>query len=170
MSSIRENLRRGRSHLIIAGTLAIFGPMIVAIEDRELQEQAGKAPPKHGGIVGAVGGQLGDQPSAPAVPIPSGTTATPQPEATTAIAPKASPSGAGWQVQLGAYARERDAQRHLATVRAAIPELATAEATTENGGPLLRLRLNGYGSRGDAVRDCEALRSAGFACFVPPRP
>ncbi|MCJ2188116.1 hypothetical protein [Novosphingobium beihaiensis] len=45
--SFRENLRRGRSHLIIALIMIVAGVIIVNIEDRTLQEEAGKPVPDH---------------------------------------------------------------------------------------------------------------------------
>jgi len=49
--SIRENLRKGRSHLIIAAILIIAGTIVVRIEDRTLQTEAGKPIPDHGAQV-----------------------------------------------------------------------------------------------------------------------
>lgn len=46
--SFRENLRRGRSHLITAVVLIVAGVVIVNIEDRNLQRAAGKPLPERG--------------------------------------------------------------------------------------------------------------------------
>ena len=48
--SIRENLRRGRSHLIIAAVLIIAGAIVVSIEDQTLHDEAGKPMPVHGAL------------------------------------------------------------------------------------------------------------------------
>ncbi|WP_054946728.1 hypothetical protein [Novosphingobium sp. KN65.2] len=45
--SIRENLRRGRSHIITAVVLIVAGALVVQIEDRNLQREAGKPAPDH---------------------------------------------------------------------------------------------------------------------------
>ncbi|GGN48623.1 hypothetical protein GCM10011349_18480 [Novosphingobium indicum] len=46
--SFRRNLRHARSHLIIVAVLIIAGAVIVQIEDRNLQQEAGKPIPDHG--------------------------------------------------------------------------------------------------------------------------
>jgi hypothetical protein len=43
--SIRTNLRRGRSHIIIALVMAIAGTLVVRIEEQALQREIGKTPP-----------------------------------------------------------------------------------------------------------------------------
>lgn len=43
--SFRENLRRGRSHLIIAAVLIVAGAVVVTIEDRNLKRETGKPIP-----------------------------------------------------------------------------------------------------------------------------
>lgn len=45
--SFRENLRRGRSHLITAIILIVASIVIVRIEDRNLQREIGKPIPRH---------------------------------------------------------------------------------------------------------------------------
>lgn len=45
--SFRENLRRGRSHLIIAAVLIVAGAVVVTIEDRNLKRETGKPIPDH---------------------------------------------------------------------------------------------------------------------------
>ncbi|MCB2047123.1 MAG: hypothetical protein KDE32_02715 [Novosphingobium sp.] len=45
--SVRKNLVRGRSHIIMALALIVAGTVIVQIEDEALQKEVGKAPPDH---------------------------------------------------------------------------------------------------------------------------
>jgi hypothetical protein len=43
--SLRENLRRGRSHLITAAVLLATGLVVVAIEDSTLESEVGSGGP-----------------------------------------------------------------------------------------------------------------------------
>ncbi|GFM30073.1 MULTISPECIES: hypothetical protein [unclassified Novosphingobium] len=49
--SIRENLRRGRSHIITAIVLIVAGALVVHIEDRNLQRESGEPVPDHAAAV-----------------------------------------------------------------------------------------------------------------------
>jgi len=46
--SFRENLRKGRSHLIIAAVLLVAGTIVVSIEDKALQRETGRPIHDHG--------------------------------------------------------------------------------------------------------------------------
>ena len=43
--SLRENLRRGRSHLITAAVLLATGLVVIGIEDSTLESEVGSKPP-----------------------------------------------------------------------------------------------------------------------------
>jgi hypothetical protein len=43
--SFRENLRRGRSHLLTAAVLLATGLVVVSIEDKQLASEVGAPPP-----------------------------------------------------------------------------------------------------------------------------
>lgn len=45
--SWRDNLRKGRSHVITVVVLIVASGIIVRIEDETLQREAGKTPPRH---------------------------------------------------------------------------------------------------------------------------
>jgi D-alanyl-D-alanine carboxypeptidase len=81
------------------------------------------------------------------------------------------PVPAGWQVQIGAFTAEPEAQSNLQAARSKLgTALAKAHAFTEKtvkgSVEYIRARFAGFHSEADAKKACEALRKNDFACIT----
>jgi D-alanyl-D-alanine carboxypeptidase len=83
----------------------------------------------------------------------------------------ARPIPAGWQIQIGAYTGEPEAQTRLQAARARLGgALARAtsftEKTIKGSVEYVRARFAGFSSEAEAKKACEALRRNDFACIT----
>jgi D-alanyl-D-alanine carboxypeptidase len=102
-------------------------------------------------------------------PPPSTTAALPRP-APAARAASATSGRGGFQVQIGAFQSQSEAEQRLATARQAAADLlgAAAPATQQvqqGAKTLFRARFTGFDSPG-ATRTCDGLKKLKIDCFV----
>jgi len=81
------------------------------------------------------------------------------------------PVPAGWQIQIGAFTGEPEAQSNLQAARSKLgAALAKAHAFTEKtvkgSVEYIRARFAGFRNEADAKKACEALRKNDFACIT----
>ncbi len=103
--------------------------------------------------------------------IPAPPTTVPPTESAPAVAVLPPPKSAGVTVQIGAFPSEARVNTNWRELRDALPdELAgramTIEAAVSAGRTVYRGVVGGFASRGDALKFCAALSSAGRPCFV----
>ena len=78
---------------------------------------------------------------------------------------------AGWQIQIGAYTGESEAQSNLQSARSKLGAAwakahAFTEKTVKGSVEYIRARFAGFRSEADAKKACEALRKNDFACIT----
>ncbi len=81
------------------------------------------------------------------------------------------PIPAGWQIQIGAYTGEPEAQSNLQAARSKLGAAwakahAFTEKTVKGSVEYIRARFAGFRSEADAKKACEALRKNDFACIT----
>lgn len=81
------------------------------------------------------------------------------------------PVPAGWQIQIGAYTGESEAQSNLQSARSKLGAAwakahAFTEKTVKGSVEYIRARFAGFRSEADAKKACEALRKNDFACIT----
>lgn len=97
-------------------------------------------------------------------PIPR----VPQSARPTAVPPRPAPvavAGAGWRVQLGAFASPAMARGQWSSISARVGGLAGLRPSYEPAGALTRLRAGPLANRAAADRVCASAKAAGQACF-----
>jgi D-alanyl-D-alanine carboxypeptidase len=81
------------------------------------------------------------------------------------------PVPAGWQIQIGAFTGEPEAQSNLQAARTKLGAAwakahAFTEKTVKGSVEYIRARFAGFHSEADAKKACEALRKNDFACIT----
>lgn len=177
MTTIAEGLRKGRSHLIIAAALAIGGTLVVRIEDRTLNREAGKPVPHQDFVPRAVGSI-----TMPMAPLPPAIVPTPAAVPATAAAPPASTPAptqpaantphadrAGRDIQLGAFDSNAVAQERWSGLAQRFAILSSldhsVETVSSRHGTVHRL-IAAAPDLASARDVCAAVRRGGAACFV----
>jgi TPR repeat protein len=102
-------------------------------------------------------------PVPPSVPAPPPAVARPAPVAPAAAA--SASRGAGWRIQLGAFASPDAARTAWTALIARTPALKGLQPSYQKAGSLTRLQAGPLASRWSADRACQSAKAAGAGCF-----